>query len=164
MSDPVHFVLLHRIDATEVFERDDPWLDYKAGMDDDERAELLTTVFHLIDPTLTDEKLLKGTANDIFVGPLDGLELSPIECWDVQYVGDDDEQSIYRLWLFFENRGVLIHQETKATHAVIASCLFRPDTDHLDYWAAEDLAAALRVAKKKATRVHKETELAHIEF
>jgi hypothetical protein len=164
MSDPVKFVLVHRIDPTEEFERDDPWLEYKAGMDDDERAELLTTVLQRVDPTLTDEKLVNGTAKDIFVGPLEGVELSAIECWDVHYLDDDDEQTIYRLWLFFENQGLLVHHETKATHAMIAHCIFRPDSEHLDYWAAEELAAAFRVAQKKALRLHKETTLANVEF
>src|SRR5512140_2759568 len=140
------FVLVERIEETYEHERDDVWSD-KCGLGDEDRAQLLSLVLSPLDPKLTDERLQTAKARDLFAGALEGFDDYPLEAWDLV---DEEEEPVYRLWLFHGNRGLLLETESQKPLGEIHACILRADYDNIDYHDAEELRVVLQTAQRRA--------------
>ncbi len=160
MNERFEFDLVHRLEPPEERERDDVWFE-RFSLGDDEWAQLLEAVLLPIDPSFTAEKLRTGKASEIFVGPLEGFDLTPIECWDVV---DRSEEVLYQLWLFDPSHGVLLEAGSTNEVGRVDWNVFRAHAEKLELHSEHELCQALRHGQVKVRAKHPQSDLCEIRF
>jgi hypothetical protein len=160
MPTALHFEGPRLIEPAWPDERDVPWLD-RAALSEDDTSQLLERVLKRYDETLTLERVVRGTARELFQGRLEGFDEVAVECWDVV---DDDGWILYHLWLFFHDSGVLLDAESTSVVAEVMCCDFYNDGTVLDSAEERELGRALHAAQKKLGPEWKHTQLANVTF